>query len=81
MAMRQILTPSSTQLNSIAYDTDEAELFIEFNSRVWYRYVGVEPEIVTAVLFAPSQGKAFTSLIRNGIYPFNKLETVPDVIV
>lgn len=68
----------SSNLNSVAYDVETRALDVWFatEGRVTgrYRYTDVPPVVVTNVLFAPSQGKAFIELVKKGGFSYTKVE-------
>lgn len=69
----------SSNVAGVAYDPDQEELYAQFQNGSWYKYKGVDGDTVLGVIFDPdSQGKAFNAKIKNGNYPFTKLEEAPD---
>jgi hypothetical protein len=60
---------ASTTLSTIAYDSIQNLLQLEFRSRVVYQYFGVPVAVHEALLDAPSKGAYFNLAIR-GRYPF-----------
>ena len=72
--MRQVLLRSSS-LAWIAYDDGNERLFVGFQNGTSYRYDGVPSGVVMAILFdSVSHGRAFDAKIRNGVYPFHKID-------
>ena len=73
--MTRLIPLQSSMLTGIAIDPSEAgELIAQFQNGDAYAYSGVPAEVALSVLFDPdSQGRAFTSKIKNGMYPYRKL--------
>ena len=70
------LTPvESSNVAAIGYDADSRELRVQFKGGAIYRYVGVPPEVHTALMGAPSKGSAVRSLlVRSGLYKGERVE-------
>ena len=54
----------SSNIKSIAYEKNARSLYVTFKSAAVYLYEGVTPEVVSALLAAPSKGKPFGANIR-----------------
>lgn len=71
----RLIPVQSSNLAGLGYDADAEELYAQFNNGSFYKYKGVPGEEVLGVLFDPdSQGKAFNSRIKDGAYPYEKLD-------
>ena len=64
----------SSNITAFGYSVESKELVVQFENGGRYSYAEVPPEIVTCVMFAESQGKAFDALIKKGGYKFEKLD-------
>lgn len=71
--MRTYVVPDSAQIKTINYSPVSMVLTVGFLSGHVYRYSEVPPEVVANVMFAPSVGSSFDSLIKKGNYPYVKL--------
>lgn len=70
-----LIAVSSSQLKGVGYDPATKTLVIEFNAaraRSVYRYEDVAPATVGLLVFAPSIGRAFGSLIK-GVFQYRRL--------
>lgn len=54
----------SSNIRSVGYDPIDRVLEIEFSSGSVYQYAGVEPDVVTDLMAAPSIGSHFGRYIR-----------------
>lgn len=67
----------SSNLDSLSYDGELGVLDIWFHAKGTvvsrYRYYKVPAEIVTHIIFAPSQGQAFITLVKNVDFHFEKV--------
>jgi hypothetical protein len=66
--MRSDAVESAT-LATVAYDTRNQVLQLEFRDRTIYQYFGIPAEVHEALLRAPSKGKYFNRAIR-GQFPY-----------
>jgi hypothetical protein len=66
---------NSSQIEQIGYVPGKTAglLYVKFVGVSLYVYQDVEPEVVTALLFADSAGKAFDSEVKRGGYQYEKL--------
>jgi hypothetical protein len=72
----RLIPVQSSNLAGIGYDADTQELYAQFNNGSFYKYKGVEGDVVLGVLFDPdSQGKAFNARVKDGGYVYEKLDT------
>lgn len=71
--MTPVITNSST-IDALGYNG--GDLFVRFKANGVYRYKGVPPEIVTAVTYADSVGKALNQFVKPR-YEYVKEETSP----
>ncbi len=67
-------TQCSSTIAAVAYKPEEQKLGVEFRNGAVYAYEGVPPQVVTYFTFADSAGSAFDALVKNGGYPYKKLE-------
>jgi hypothetical protein len=58
---------NSTNIRSVAYDTESLMLEIEFHTGRIYRYSSVPPHVYSGLMKADSHGKYFQTHI-NGVY-------------
>lgn len=63
---------SSSNLNSVGYDSSTSTLEIEFRSSDVYQYSGVPSNVYDALMNASSHGSFFAANIKNN-YSFQKL--------
>jgi len=63
----------STAIRRIRYDAQAGKLFIRFVDGDEYLYVGVPPEVHSALTVARSKGRYFAKAIRDR-YPYNRLD-------
>ena len=64
---------TSSSMVAIGYNQETEVLVAQFNAETYYRYDGVPPELVATVMFSPSLGKAFNTLIKKGNFPYQKI--------
>lgn len=57
-------TPTSSNISRVAYDADNANLYIEFRSGKTYRYSDVSPDTWNQLIEATSTGTFFSQRIR-----------------
>jgi hypothetical protein len=69
----EMIAVVSSQIASIGYDRDEAELYVTFNSGSTYVYMAVPSLVFAAMQKADSIGKFLNSQIK-GTYEFRKLK-------
>lgn len=62
----------SSNLNKVAYDSNNSVLYVWFKSGWIYMYRGVSLKIYNDLLNAPSKGKFLDSYIK-GVYPYHRL--------
>ena len=71
--MRMILVQSSL-LSAVGYDPSEETMVVQFQNGRYYRYNGVPADVFVSVITDPdSQGKAFNSHIKAGVYPYKEV--------
>lgn len=63
---------TSSNINSVGYDSSSMTLEIEFNSGGVYQYFNVPAHIYQGLMSAPSHGKYFHQFIKD-IYRYRKL--------
>lgn len=72
--MRLISLQSSNVL-AVAYDPGTERMVVQFQNGEYYEYEGIPSDVFLAVLLDPeSQGKAFIRHIKDGGYPYKKVE-------
>lgn len=74
----RVIEADSSNIHSVAYDVDTHALDVYFHVSgavvSQYRYFDVPAEVVTNLLFASSQGRAFIALVKNGGFSYCKME-------
>lgn len=68
---------NSSQLKSVGYDQDEADLYIEFKTGVVYRYSEVPETVYNKLKDSESQGSYFAANIK-GHYEYKRLDLLVD---
>lgn len=63
----------SSMLKSLTVIPSEELLIAEFNGGAKYLYVGVPSQLVSDIMNAESQGKAFNKEIKNGGFNYHKI--------
>jgi hypothetical protein len=62
----------SSSLQSVGYDATNQVLEVQFRTGRVYRYLGVPPDVYTALMQASSLGAFFNARIRDH-YPFERI--------
>lgn len=75
----RLLPTQSSQLAGLAYNQETEELYAQFQNGVFYKYEGVPEKVFVDVMLAESQGSAFTEKVKNGGFPFEKVEDVEEL--
>ncbi len=70
IAVQKSQPVESSVMYDIAYDSQSRILTIEFNSGSVYQYFNVSQEIYDAFLNAPSKGRFLNTIIKQGFFPF-----------
>ena len=63
---------SSSNIDSIGYDEQKSQLYIQFNRGRMYVYDGVPQHIYTNLMNASSHGKYHAQFIKNS-YPYRRI--------
>lgn len=67
------MTPvSSSNIQSIGYDAEAEELYVEFLNGSTYKYTGVPTDVHQALMTAPSHGQYLNANIK-GVYDYSKV--------
>ncbi len=64
----------SSNISDVDYDAEQQELRVTFKNGAVYRYSGVPRTVFDQIRTAPSPGKAFYALVREGGYPYERVE-------
>ncbi|MGK9066482.1 KTSC domain-containing protein [Stutzerimonas chloritidismutans] len=64
---------NSSSLRALGYDPDGRVLEVEFHNGSQYRYEGVPPEAVQALLEADSLGQHFNQVFKPQHYAYRRL--------
>lgn len=67
----EMIDVQSSNLKKVGYDPESRTLAIEFNKGGTYHYQDVPQEVFDELMEAPSQGRYFSSQIKN-MFDFTK---------
>lgn len=70
----EMIQVTSTDLSAVGYDYDNAILRVEFLKGGLYDYQQVPVELYQGLLEAVSKGKFFSQFIKNGGFPYSRLQ-------
>ena len=75
----ELIPVTSSQIAAVSYDPGNRELVVMFRAgsrkhQAIYCYAGVPPELGTGLIAAESPGAYFHRPIRNGGYPYRRLD-------
>jgi len=63
---------ASSNIDSIAYDDEQSELHVKFNSGAEYVYLGVSASVFDSFMDAPSKGRYLNEAIK-GRYEYYRV--------
>jgi hypothetical protein len=65
---------SSGNIERIGYDQEMRHLLVQFHSGQWYVYDFVPVDVFGELLAAESVGKSFNVLVKQGGFPYRKVD-------